>query len=106
MNGPAPVAFAICTPGCGFHVPLDSDGRLIPVCQSTSVRNVRPYRARRTPPGAVESGINTSSRWFDVWSFTAKLLPQLQRPMRSGVSNLRVVVRASTNIGKIGRAHV
>src|SRR2546422_3282901 len=41
MNGPADVWFTIAIPGCSFHVPVNSDGRLMPVCQSTCVLKVR-----------------------------------------------------------------
>src|SRR6476646_7417394 len=50
MNGPAPVAFTVDTPGCSFQVLGKNDGRLMPVCQSTRVSNVCPKSARRTPP--------------------------------------------------------
>ena len=42
-KGPAVVVLRIAMPGWSFHVPENSCGRLIPVCQSTVVENVRPY---------------------------------------------------------------
>ncbi len=97
MNGPPVVLFAITTPGCSFHEPGNTSGRLIPVCQSTVVLNVRAYSWWRTPPGAVESGMSNSRRALDVWSLIVRLLDQFQRPMRSGVPIAMSVARLSKN---------
>src|SRR5713226_1142401 len=95
MKGPADVVFTTETPGCSFHVPVNSGGRLIPVCQSIAVANVWPYSTRRTPPGTVESGMKNSWRALLIWSVTLTLFAQLQRPTRSGVCRLRSVCRVS-----------
>src|SRR3989442_120856 len=66
MNGPADVWFTIAIPGCSFHVPVNSDGRLSPVCQSTCRLEVREYSRQRRPPGTVESGLMYSWRGLFV----------------------------------------
>src|SRR6266581_2158275 len=97
MKGPPVVLFRICTPGCSFHDPANTSGRLMPVCQSTRVSNVRPYSTCRTPPGAVESGMSNSRRWLVVWSAIVTLLDQFHRPMRNGVPTEISVARLSKN---------
>src|SRR5713226_7085995 len=101
MNGTAVVAFRICTPGSSFHDPANTSGRLIPVCQSTCVSNVRPYNTCRTPPGAVASGMSNSRRAVDVWSTIVRLLDQFQRPMRSGVPTATSVARVSKDVASV-----
>src|SRR5690348_13162406 len=97
MNGPADVLFTIPMAGCTFQVPLNKDGRFIPVCQSTVVLNVWLNSTRRTPPGTVESGISTSARALLMLSAIEKLLLQFQRPSRSGVPKLNIDARESAN---------
>src|SRR5216117_2457731 len=92
MKGPAEVWFTIAIPGWTFQVPVKSDGRLIPVCQSTLVSKVLAYSTRRWPPGAVESGITSSWRALLMASFTWKLFDQFQGPIRSGVWKLIVEI--------------
>src|SRR3990172_4923898 len=100
-NGPAVVVFTICTPGWSFHEPVRSDGRLIPVCHSTEVWKVSPYKTRRRPPGAVESAITNSWRALDTRSLTWKLFPQFHRPTRSGVWRARSVCLVSANTSRV-----
>ena len=85
MKGPAEVWFTIAIPGWSFQVPVNKDGRLIPVCQSTLVSKVRSNSTRRWPPGAVESGITYSCRALLRASFTWKVFDQFQGPIRTGV---------------------
>src|SRR2546425_8182802 len=70
MNGPADVWFTIAMPGWSFQVPVNSEGRLIPVCQLMAVLNVWSNSTRRRPPGTVESAMSNCWRWLLMLSVT------------------------------------
>src|SRR5207249_7123493 len=97
MTGPADVWFTIAMPGWSFQVPVNSEGRLMEVCQLTAVLNVWSKSTRRSPPGAVVSGMSNSRRALLMLSVTSKVLLQFQGPMRRGVCKPRVETRLSAN---------
>src|SRR5437773_1431916 len=84
MNGPADVWLTIAMPGWSFQVPVNSEGRLMEVCQLTAVLNVWSKSTRRSPPGAVVSGMSNSCRALLMLSVTSKVLLQFQGPMLRG----------------------
>src|SRR5437899_848093 len=81
--------------GCSFQVLGKNDGRLMLVCQSTWVSNVSSNRTRRTAPVLSWSG--TSVRPCVRTSLTEIEFAQFQRPIRSGVLSVMVVLRLSLN---------
>src|SRR5213078_2788874 len=96
MNGPAPVAFTIATPGCSFQLLAKNDGRLIPVPHSTRVSNVSPYNTRRTDPALSPGRVNSWRPWI-LESVMERLLTQFHRPRRIGVLIVIAVWRLSLN---------
>src|SRR4029077_6593817 len=82
--------------GCSFQVLAKNDGRLMLVCQSTCVSNVSPNKVRRMHPQVVSVTGNSWRPWVRT-SLTEIEFAQFQRPMRSGVLRLIVVLRLSLN---------
>src|SRR5207245_9685752 len=73
----------------------ENDGILMLVCQSTCVSNLSPNRTRPRPP--VLSASMNSFRPCVRTSLTEIEFDQFQRPIRSGVLSVMVVLRLSLN---------